>query len=747
MEDQIKPRARHLLWSAGIAIAAGSAGCAMDAGEPAGTATATFAITGAPTASLTHIRPVVGGAVVYEPLPPRHANAAEDAQLLIDVVVRNDQGSSINVDRVRLSYAGPVVPASVNLEAGVRKMCTGEDVFDLVDDRTLTAGQSCRLILGPDQKLPAPGPNQVTVAVYFVGYTDPVSVTMPLAAHQNAPAEGSYRFPARAEDLPAGQYWSAQSSGAGSHHRTSTSSFYAYDAGLVRWDTSTSDWSNLHPGRIGDSNDDYLVWEQPIYAMADGVVLAFDNDEDDNVPGVESSNANYFAIQHGDEIGKYYHLKKSSLNPALLSVNAPVTKGQFLGLVGNSGHTDFPHLHVQVERSGVGMPLLFHEMFLIDRVTLGTPPSFDAPFTAVDDQGLPWQKNIIWPSPFLRKDDGTDVSISDVAIAAASGNLAVTAARSAAGNLALVTWELNSDGNITRKQDDSGGPATEIAITQPGFSSNVVTAFRDSGGDLELVSWDVVAGTGALDRIGEHSAGPVSKIAMSRLPNAVGVVTAFRDGGGDLGLIAWETPSGGGITRHGDATAEAITDVAIATINDPFDGVVTAARNSAGNLVLTTWEVTAAKQLIRRDDASAGAISKLAMSAVRVAFNKELIVTAVRDGNNNLKLLAWEITSTGQIIPRGDVTGGAITDVAIAADGSHQLVTAVRDSGGNLKLIAWEVSLTGTFEREGEIAAGAATHVALTSSFTSSGRKFALPALRDSAGDLRLISVQTNLTP
>ena len=154
------------------------------------------------------------------------------------------------------------------------------------------------------------------------------------------------------------------------------------------------------------------------------------------------------------------------------------------------------------------MPLLFHEAFLIDRNTLGESPNFDAPFTAVDDQGLPWEKNIIWPSPFLRKDQDTDGPITDVAIAAASGNRAVTAARSAAGNLELVTWDVNSDGKIVRKQADTGGPATEIAITQPGFSSNVVTAFRDSGGDLELISWDVVAGTGALDRIGRALGGP-----------------------------------------------------------------------------------------------------------------------------------------------------------------------------------------------------------------------------------------------
>src|SRR6185436_740222 len=126
---------------------------AMDARESADSATTEGLLPGKPNVKITHIRPVVGGSVVYEPLAPKNALAAKDAQLLIDVVVQNNGPSSINVDRVRLSYAGPVVPPSVDLEAGVQKLCTDEKVAKpLVDDRTIEADQSCRLILGPEQK-------------------------------------------------------------------------------------------------------------------------------------------------------------------------------------------------------------------------------------------------------------------------------------------------------------------------------------------------------------------------------------------------------------------------------------------------------------------------------------------------------------------------------------------------------------------------------------------------------------------
>jgi hypothetical protein len=567
-----------------------------------------------------------------------------------------------------------------------------------------------------------------------------------------------------------------RSSGAGSHHRTLSDEFYAYDAGVTAWDDTKHKWSGLIPGTDDDHNENYLVWSKPVYAMADGIVVAYENDQEDNPPHHESNNPNYFVIRHGDEIARYYHLQQHTLNPELLAKDAPVKEGQFLGLVGNSGHTTNPHLHVDVSKhvgqSDEPMPLLFHELFLIDRDPAvvgpdilhpdGEPDPDHKTFTAVEDQGMPWEADLVWPSPLRRADSAATAAIRSVAITHASSARAVTATVTTAGDLSLSSWDVGGDGAISHKDDDSAGGISELAIAHP--DNFVVTAFRNSQKNLQLITWSVASNTGVITRLDDDSAGEVSKVAATELPVGSGVATAFRNKQGDLGVIAWEIAAFGDITRKGSATAEAVSDVAITTVRNPWNGVVTAARNAAGHLVLTSWEVTQAKQFIRRDDDEAGGVSALALATVTVnEFGHELVIAAVRDDEGELQLIAWQVSPTGQLVRRGEVQAGEISDLAIATDGTRQqVITAVRDTGGDLKLIAWEVSSSGEFVREGEASAGAIQTVgcgdpnapadsghslALTSSFTSSGRRFAMPAMCDGAGAQRLISWQTNLTP
>lgn len=40
-------------------------------------------------------------------------------------------------------------------------------------------------------------------------------------------------------------------------------------------------------------------------------------------------------------------------------------KGQKIGLVGNSGNTTEPHLHMHAEKDGVGVPIQFDGRFLV----------------------------------------------------------------------------------------------------------------------------------------------------------------------------------------------------------------------------------------------------------------------------------------------------------------------------------------------------------------------------------------------
>ncbi|WP_428264838.1 M23 family metallopeptidase [Haliangium sp.] len=751
-----RPRARVRLTRAAAALTAASAlfatGCADIGDAPAPGPLSALAvdhveqaIAGSPALTVTDVRPVEGGAIVYAPLARRTPAGSDDAQLSVDVVVRNDEAFAIDVGAAVLWFSGGTPVGPVILSSGLKKRCEGEGTALVSDDPTIDPGEACRLVLLPDLKLPMPAPNQIDIDLWFSSFDSPFTVSMPLAAHVNAPPSGSYRFPARAEDLPSGQFWSGNSSGAGSHHRTSPSQMYAHDMGLVRWDNGTNAWSNKHPGTDGSDNDDYLVWGQPVYAMADGTVAGFENDLNDNPPGVKTSAGNFFKIDHGGEYGVYYHLKKGSLNPTLMTIGATVKAGDFLGEVGNSGNTDFPHLHLHVESGGVGRPILFRDMFLRERDTLGSPPDLTLELTSVLARALTWEKNIIWPSSLWRRGESGGGAISEVAIAQISGSQAVTAARDQAGNLSVSTWGLNASGAVTHLDDDSAGGVSLVTVAQPKFTSDVVTAFRNSSGNLMLIAWDVLAGTGSLVREGSTTAGAVSKVATTKLPTNNGVATAVRTSDGDLKVIAWEVDGALDIIRQGGAAGAPILDVAVATIYDPFEGVVTAARDASGDLLLTAWEITPALQVIERGSATAGAVSEVDVAAIRVGFNTEHIVTALRDGSGDLKLIAWEVSAAGQITRLGDAAAGAATKISVASNNTGELVTGFRSGTGKLELIAWRLSAAGEFTRNGEDSAGNVSQLDLTRSFSVGGKRFAMPAVRDSLGDLEVIAWQVNL--
>ena len=59
--------------------------------------------------------------------------------------------------------------------------------------------------------------------------------------------------------------------------------------------------------------------------------------------------ANYIVVLHDDgTTGEYYHLQQ---NGALVAIGDVVSRGQQIGLSGNTGHTTMPHLHFAVYRA------------------------------------------------------------------------------------------------------------------------------------------------------------------------------------------------------------------------------------------------------------------------------------------------------------------------------------------------------------------------------------------------------------
>ena len=84
-----------------------------------------------------------------------------------------------------------------------------------------------------------------------------------------------------------------------------------------------------------------------ICAARDGVVIGARGDSDKGglKPG-NMSDGNYVSIQHYDgSIAHYWHLLKGGV---MVNIGDTITKGQVIGLSGNTGYSAFPHLHFEV---------------------------------------------------------------------------------------------------------------------------------------------------------------------------------------------------------------------------------------------------------------------------------------------------------------------------------------------------------------------------------------------------------------
>ncbi len=301
--------------------------------------------------------------------------------------------------------------------------------------------------------------------------------------------------------------------------------------------------------------------------------------------------------------------------------------------------------------------------------------------------------------------------VTNVAVVNMGNHRVVTAARNEDGNLQLILWQLSQDGLQIEKLDEYvAGGVTEISLALL-TTSQFVTAVRLANNKLKLIVWKILDGH-LIDRRGEYTAGAigskVSVVSTGALGNGSGLVTAVRlKSGGLLKLISWWISNDGlTVERRGSAVGEAISQVAIVHsgqyaepgFTNVQDVVVTAVRDGDGNLKLISWWVSkdANQTISRKSDSSDGQIggifSKLALTRVGTPFHTDRLITSVRDGDGNLKLTAWDVLSDGQITRQQSAFAGGITDLAANRVWFNYLVTAVRTASGNLKLIAWKHS-------------------------------------------------------
>ena len=100
----------------------------------------------------------------------------------------------------------------------------------------------------------------------------------------------------------------------------------------------------------GKNAEDFYSWGQLVAAPVNGTVVSIENSLPDNALGVHDTEhvlGNHVEIKTAD--GDYVflaHLQKRSVQVA---VGKAVQAGDALGKCGNSGNSDFPHVHMHVQ--------------------------------------------------------------------------------------------------------------------------------------------------------------------------------------------------------------------------------------------------------------------------------------------------------------------------------------------------------------------------------------------------------------
>jgi len=271
-------------------------------------------------------------------------------ELRVTNIARQDRG----VQRVEALVGNGVVGSWSGDSLKAIALRVGEAAVG-VDARVLPGGRQALLYLMVS--LPA-GSTPSSVAHRFY-LTHPDSLSGPARDTLNGPTvpveAGS---PVSiASPLKGGPWLAANGPGNLSGHRRTVIPIQGLGRIAQRFAT---DWIKLGPdGRLwkGDStrNENWFGYKEPLLAVAEAVVVAVKDSIPENVPlspqrtvpiTLETVGGNHVILDlGGGRYAFYAHMVPGSIT---VKVGDRVRPGQVIGLLGNSGNSDAPHLHFHV---------------------------------------------------------------------------------------------------------------------------------------------------------------------------------------------------------------------------------------------------------------------------------------------------------------------------------------------------------------------------------------------------------------
>ena len=324
-------------------------------------------------------------------------------------------------------------------------------------------------------------------------------------------------------------------------------------------------------------------------------------------------------------------------------------------------------------------------------------------------------------------------AVDALALTSVAPNHVVTAVRDGSGNLKIIAWHVGSDGSLTRRGDAEAGGVSQVAVTDWPAGPGVVTAVRTASGTLKVIAWTVDS-DGAVHRRGDADAGVVKDVSISSPGGFDGVVTPVVNDSGELEVIAWSLASSGSFQRLATGAGGKCSHVAVTALSKAGGSarVAVGFRTESGDLKVIVWKVGAT--VARLDEATAGAVTEVAITA-RSTPNAD-VITATRGDDGDLDIIGWSVADDGTLTRGAKATGGAATGLSVTTwkpDIHTYVVVGMRAGDGNLKVIVWRNGADLT--RHGEISGVALSDVQITR--WDGG---VVTAGRHSAGDLRLDS-------
>jgi CubicO group peptidase (beta-lactamase class C family) len=289
-----------------------------------------------------------------------------------------------------------------------------------------------------------------------------------------------------------------------------------------------------------------------------------------------------------------------------------------------------------------------------------------------------------------------------------------------------------------------------------------VTAYADGNSSLKLAAWSVSPDIGQVEFVDSRVAStpdnalniPVTDVSIT---DGVDFATAARGStDGQLKVIAWRF-NGSQITQHGTGYGGLVYETSItkAAGQGAQGRVVTAVRTAAGQLQMKVWDFNNSTDTVTlRDTYTAGLISDVAIKTLRFSAGlgqSSRIVTAVRNGSNQLQVDVWDVDGNGQLIRQGKGLFGSVNASAfpfnsVAIDTSDEggaffdtagFMTAFINSDGKLQIVTWHVDATGdVVEKKGDAVYNAAVVDIAASASTV--------VARDSNKELRTIKWKIN---